>query len=543
MPWQRRPEATRLLASLRDPHRGFTAVAIGEPHRAFYGNQFGLTLPLFTHYGVQLWVPEVGGPIDPDNEAHELVMSVFGGMSKGERNRIKVRVRTAMASQTQVEGRFLGGRPPYGYTLADLGPHPNPAKAADGRRLHGLTPDDITAPVVRRIYREFLAGNGLYLIAEGLTHDGIPSPSGYDRRRNPHRPGVAWSKSAIRVILTNPCYTGHQVWNRQRTDEVLLDVNDVALGNTIIMRWNPQQKWVISKEIVHPPLVDSDAFNQIQQILHRRADGPGHEHQQHRTRHPYVLKGLVYCALCDRRMQGQQSNGEAYYRCRYALEYALANKISHPRNVYLRERDVLAPLDVALAGAFAPARLQDTITRMAASQPPGNAEDAAVRTARARLADCDTKLAGYRAALDAGADPIIVTGWITETQNDRRKIQKQLAAPRPAPTTTMTQEQITALLQQLGDITTALADAHPTDRAEVYRQLGLRPTYHPEQQKVRVQAQAVADSYGDKVCVRGSTQTDAQRGERWAMDRVRDRHGPMADHVYAWRAQWSSPEA
>ncbi|WP_220377897.1 hypothetical protein [Streptomyces inhibens] len=28
---------------------------------------------------------EVGGAIDPDNEAHDLIMSVFGGMSKGER--------------------------------------------------------------------------------------------------------------------------------------------------------------------------------------------------------------------------------------------------------------------------------------------------------------------------------------------------------------------------------------------------------------------------------------------------------------------------
>ena len=75
----------------------------------------------------------------------------------------------------------------------------------------------------------------------------------------------------------------------------------------------------------------------------------------------------------------------------------------------------------------------------------------------------------------------------------------------------MAREQITALVQQLGDITRALADADPTDRAEVYRQLGLRLTCHPEQQKVRVQAQAVADSYGDKVCVRGSTQTNTQR--------------------------------
>ena len=34
-----------LLAALRDPDRGFTAVVIGEPQRAFYANQFSLTYP------------------------------------------------------------------------------------------------------------------------------------------------------------------------------------------------------------------------------------------------------------------------------------------------------------------------------------------------------------------------------------------------------------------------------------------------------------------------------------------------------------------
>jgi len=204
---------------------------------------------------------------------------------------------------------------------------------------------------------------------------------------------------------------------------------------------------------------------------------------QHRSRHPYPLKGLVYCALCQRRMQGQRSNGEAYYRCRYALEYALANKINHPRNVYLRERDVLTPLDDALASAFAPARLQDTITRMTASQPPPSPDDSALHAAHARLADCDTKLAGYRAALDAGADPTVVTGWITEVQSQRRKIQEQLSTPRPQPTKTMTREHITTLIQQLGDITTALAGADPTDRAEVYPQLGLKTHLPPRPTK------------------------------------------------------------
>jgi len=176
IPPQRRPQASALLAALADPSRGFEAVVVGEPQRAFYGNQFGNTFPIFAHYGVPLWVPEVGGPIDPDNEAHDLIMSVFGGVSKGERNRIKIRVRTAMAAQAQLEGRFLGGRPPYGYRLIDAGPHPNPAKAADGKRLHALAPDPNTADVVSRIFAEYLSGAGLKAIAESLTRDGIPSP-------------------------------------------------------------------------------------------------------------------------------------------------------------------------------------------------------------------------------------------------------------------------------------------------------------------------------------------------------------------------------
>ena len=60
LPWKRRPEASRLLADVTSRDRGFDAVVIGEPARAFYGPQFALTFPVLTHYGVGLWVPEVG---------------------------------------------------------------------------------------------------------------------------------------------------------------------------------------------------------------------------------------------------------------------------------------------------------------------------------------------------------------------------------------------------------------------------------------------------------------------------------------------------
>src|SRR5580693_2186516 len=291
IPPQRRPEAARLLAALADPARGFSAVVVGEPQRAFYGNQFGNTFPIFAHYKVPLWVPEVGGPIDPDNEAHDLIMSVFGGVSKGERNRIKIRVRSAMAAQAQLEGRFLGGRPPYGYLLVDAGPHPNPAKAADGKPLHILAIDEPAAAVVRRIFAEFLAGFGIYAIAELLTAEGVACPSTHDPGRNRHR-CIAWSKYAIRAILTNPRYTGRQVWNRQRKDEVLLDVRDVALGHTTKMRWHDQDKWIYSEQIAHPAIIDDDTFARAQGLLAARRGTRG-PHKPHKSRHAYALRGLL----------------------------------------------------------------------------------------------------------------------------------------------------------------------------------------------------------------------------------------------------------
>ncbi|GIE89748.1 recombinase family protein [Actinoplanes regularis] len=501
LPWQRRDQGQLLLAELRNPHRGFDAVVVGEPHRAFYGNQFGLIMPIFAHFGVRLWVPEVGGPIDPDNEAHELVMSVYGGMSKGERNRIKLRVRTAMAAQTELEGRYLGGRPPYGYRIADLGAHPNPRKAAVGGRLHGLSRDPITAPVVERIFTDFLDGYGIFAIAEALTATDIPCPSAYDRERNRHRNGLAWSKGAVRTILKNPRYTGHQVWNKQRKDEVLLDVDDVALGHTSIMRWNQNENWVLSQAPSHEAIISRRTFEQAQELFTSRARH-GAPHRVHRTRHSYVFRGAVYCGVCERRMQAQYSNKMAYYRCRFPREYALANRVEHPANVYLREGILTEPIDAWLASAFSPTNLPHTIAALVDAQPT---DITAVRGDQVQkaIAACDGKLRQHRAALEAGADPVVVTAWIAETQAERARLERQVA-DTPEPTRRMSHAEVGALVDSLGDIVTVLRRAHPEDKAEVYRRLNLRLTYHPETETVRADVD-LSTHRGDLVCVRRGT--------------------------------------
>ena len=142
--WARRPQAAALVAALADPDRGWDAIVIGEYERAFYGGQYASMAPLFAHYGVKLWLPEAGGPVG-NGEDHEQLMLALGLQSKREITRTRIRVRTAMATQTREQGRYLGGRPPYGYRLADAGPHPNKAHAAWGRRAHRLEPDPSTA--------------------------------------------------------------------------------------------------------------------------------------------------------------------------------------------------------------------------------------------------------------------------------------------------------------------------------------------------------------------------------------------------------------
>jgi site-specific DNA recombinase len=483
MPWQRRPEATALLAELKNPNREFDAVVIGEPHRAFYGNQYGLTFPIFEHYDVALWVPEVGGPIDPANEAHDLVMSVFGGMSKGERNRVKIRVRTAMASQAQIEGRFLGGRPPYGYLLVDAGPHPNPAKAADGKRMHKLDLDPETTPVVRRIFAEFLAGSGIFAIAEGLTRDGIASPSAHDPARNTHRSGIAWAKGAVRAILTNPRYTGYQVWNRQRTDEVLLDVENVALGHTAKQRWNPEDKWVVSQQMAHSLIIQKEDFELAQATLTGR--GSKTQHKEHRRPRSYALRGVMLCGLCGRKMSGKWNNDQAYYLCRFPAEYALANKISHPKNVYLREAEVLGKVDDWIAELFAPGSIDATVTQLAdqAERLEDPATQARAESARARIADYDAEISQYRASLRAGGDPAVIGPWIAETQ------AKKVAAQAEIRTATgrhhMNRDEIAAIVAALGEIARVVQEADPADKADIYAKIRLTLTYQPEERLVK----------------------------------------------------------
>ncbi len=102
------------------------------------------------------------------------------------------------------QGRYLGRRPPYGYRLADAGPHPNRAHAARGRRGWRLEPDP-DAPRRRNAGRAWYEGR-----CRGPSRRRQRAPRW--RRRWSTRPGscrgcLSWPRDGrvrIRPCLADP---------------------------------------------------------------------------------------------------------------------------------------------------------------------------------------------------------------------------------------------------------------------------------------------------------------------------------------------------
>ena len=112
---------------------------------------------------------------------------------------IAVKVKSSRQAKRE-QGGFTGGVPPYGYR----------AERAGGKKC--LFVEEATSDIVKKIYEMFLSGRNMKQIALWLYEERIVRPAEYHRTRQIHCPaGEAlqeWSRGTIRMLLTNPVYTG-----------------------------------------------------------------------------------------------------------------------------------------------------------------------------------------------------------------------------------------------------------------------------------------------------------------------------------------------
>jgi hypothetical protein len=85
-----------------------------------------------------------------------------------------------------------------------------------------------------------------------------------------------------------------------------VDVEDVAAGHEFRLRWNDQSEWLWSDQPIHEPIVSSEEFEQV--AVQMTAASRPHTRKRHHTKRSCVLSGLVRCAVCGHRMQGNANH-------------------------------------------------------------------------------------------------------------------------------------------------------------------------------------------------------------------------------------------
>lgn len=110
--------------------------------------------------------------------------------------------------------------------------------------------NEAEAPIVRRIYREFMQGKTPFMIASGLTASRIPTPARKEK----------WPVSTIQSILTNEKYKGSALLQKTYTVDFLTKKLKKNNGEV------PQYYIETSHEAIIPP----EEWEQVQREIARR---------------------------------------------------------------------------------------------------------------------------------------------------------------------------------------------------------------------------------------------------------------------------------
>jgi len=241
--------------------------------------------------GAQVWsvADQPGGKrLGLDNQLDKFLRFLEGWQAETESVNTQIRVIARMRQLAQ-EGRWNGGRVPFGYDLAiEKDAHGDPLFKS-GRVVRRLVPHPQWAPIVQEVFRRYAAGQGGQTLAAWLNARKVPTYF-----------GVRWSAPAVTGLLKNPLYAGLILYGRKAktADPVLV------AGR-------------------HEPLVDRETWEQACGV---RCAKKG-VHPRHRVG-TYALTGVLRCGLCGGPMGGlmrRRTDGagrlveRAAYRCSHAV--------------------------------------------------------------------------------------------------------------------------------------------------------------------------------------------------------------------------------
>jgi site-specific DNA recombinase len=206
-----------------------------------------------------------------------LVLNVLLSFAQFEREIIGERIRDKIAAQRR-KGKWAGGYPVLGYDVDRSGSSPR------------LIVNALEARRVREIYELYLSLGSLLPVVEELARRGWPNKAWITKKGSTNG-GRSFDKGSLYALLTNPLYVGK-----------------IRHKGTLF----PGE---------HEPIIAHETFDQVQSTLRRNGRTGGAEV---RNRYGALLKGLLYCKSCNRKMvhtfTGRGGKRYRYYTCLQAVK-------------------------------------------------------------------------------------------------------------------------------------------------------------------------------------------------------------------------------
>jgi site-specific DNA recombinase len=224
----------------------------------------------------------------------DLMVNILASFAEFERAMILDRTRRGIRHKVEGKRMFLGCLGPYGYRYI---------RKDYSKRLEGfleIVPSE--AAVVRQMFTWIVAeGLSVRQVMLRLNKLGVP----------PARGGKKWAHSTLHRLMRNELYIG--IWHYGKTAQVK---RDEAEYNFNTRKWpkktyraRPRADWV-RVDLPHLQIVDAETWTRAQNELDRhRLFNP------RRSKHSYLLSGLVRCGGCGASIVGQPQMHRFRYRC------------------------------------------------------------------------------------------------------------------------------------------------------------------------------------------------------------------------------------
>lgn len=216
--------------------------------------------------GISVWFEEQ--QIDSMTEEGELMLTLAASVAQAESESISENAKWAIRKDFQ-KGIGNTKRRTFGYQWID------------GKLT--VVPEE--AEVVRRIFKNYLAGGSHGKMVEELTREGITTIH-----------GNAFSTSAISTILRNITYTGNTILQKTYIQDPLTKKKVKNTGQL--------PKYFVSN--THEAIIDMELFEKVQEKLEQN-QRTGRFPYNH-TGEKYVFTGKIICGCCGRHYTRQLWN-------------------------------------------------------------------------------------------------------------------------------------------------------------------------------------------------------------------------------------------